>query len=326
MAINRFPVVRNGGNTVAWNMHRVNMDRLPLLDISQTEQLDWLNPAVSGMFSESDRTAREGRVERDLVLGDLYDMKDSLHVIFVRTAGIQSAPSTVFALNCQGRSDTLLFITGLRLDLPAHTVVADTFVLPMQQSLVGNLRQALGRLKGVVQVRITHDELILWKRVLPAMVERCRTWEHKDDCLYRQSQRIPISVQYSQIPICECGRGLDTNTFKTRIEWRAFAPYVTRIAICPLFPVSYVESVGGAVAELAQKFMEMKGEPPLNQCSKCGVYAGRNVKLLVCSKCKTSAYCSKACQAAHCTKAVASPSLLSLKYSSVCSILFKSSV
>ncbi|CAL1701832.1 unnamed protein product [Somion occarium] len=77
MAMNRFPVVRNGGNTVAWNMHRVNMDRLPLLDISQTEQLDWLNPAVSGMFSDSDRTAREGRAERDLVLGDLYDMKDS---------------------------------------------------------------------------------------------------------------------------------------------------------------------------------------------------------------------------------------------------------
>ncbi|KIJ28641.1 hypothetical protein M422DRAFT_189456, partial [Sphaerobolus stellatus SS14] len=58
-----------------------------------------------------------------------------------------------------------------------------------------------------------------------------------------------------------------------------FAPYVTRIALSPLFVVSYLESVGR--------------DPTKHKCSVC---RGRGKpKIMACNICKKARYCLQQC-------------------------------
>jgi hypothetical protein len=92
---------------------------------------------------------------------------------------------------------------------------------------------AFQRGQGQVTVRLDDKELVYWRRILPAMVERARVsgwregvrsrghvrvseknselpggakgYDHVDTCEYRK--KIPVSVEYGESPVCGCGRG-----------------------------------------------------------------------------------------------------------------------
>jgi len=88
-------------------------------------------------------------------------------------------------------------------------------------------------------------------------------------------------------------------------EWKRLAPYVVKIAIGPLFAVSYLDSVGGRLkSALAQNSPITSPRPAavgssasgntFERCKKCG--RNGKPKLLVCGKCRMVSYCSAACQ------------------------------
>lgn len=233
--------MRNGLDRTSWNLHRVDIDDLPRLDLNDTDKLQWLGGHATFMMSQRERSIMEGSARKDATVDDLIDVKASLHLILTTATGNSRPLRSVFALREQGNNNlkALIFIAGLRLDLPAHTVVVDAFVLTMDQEYLKTIAKPLRDLStSIFGVNVSPQELEVWQRLLPAAAERCRRWKHEEDCPDKQV----LLADHPLLP-CQCGRGHDIATFKERQEWEAFAPYVTRVAISPLFAVSYLDPI-----------------------------------------------------------------------------------
>ncbi|CDO76798.1 hypothetical protein BN946_scf184978.g27 [Trametes cinnabarina] len=296
MQSNPFPVLHAPiqGKILPWNVHRVALDRLPVMENRSRSRLEgWLNPHIGSQLSQRERRLREQNNRTDV----LVLLKDTIHCIMARYAGLQGrAPSRVFALRDEaaGQSDTIFFVDKLRYEVAAHTMVCDAFVLTLTRSLAPiictRLETMMRRTGGLENVLVYGDELRAWKQLLPALVERCRSsWDHRSDCEYAQRERIPLETAINAgDPLCGCGRGKDAEAMRRETLWKPFAPYVTRIALSPLFAVSYLESVIDPGAASAKDDLER-----CNACSKKGVDLRR------CSRCKRAVYCSQACQKTH---------------------------
>ncbi|KAJ7200073.1 hypothetical protein B0H12DRAFT_1206536 [Mycena haematopus] len=273
-----FPIAIH--DLVPWSIHRLNLDRLPVLDLKARKLDNWLNVHVGGAFSE-----REVTVKKNKGVDTMMFVKDSIHAIIVQAASIQPkgiSPQHVFTLvdkettNC----DTILFVDQLRFDLSAHTVVCDGFVLPMSDERFmptgGQWDQNIWALfNQAVKIIVEPGEIRAWKQLLPVLVERCRTWNHRDACQYAIKGRVPLTTEMEDIPLCACGEGQDVQRLRDVPLWKAVAKYCTRIALSPLFAVSYLETVGRKD----------------RTCCVCRAKASS-----ICSKCKKDRYCSLACQ------------------------------
>ena len=80
-------------------------------------------------MTDRERTLRE----RDIRTDTLMNVKDTIHTILTGVAGVDRLRSRVFGLHVKGNIDTVIFIPTLRLDLASHTLVADAYVLPLNQ-------------------------------------------------------------------------------------------------------------------------------------------------------------------------------------------------
>lgn len=299
-----FPLIRRDNVWSAWNVHYTNLDRLPTLRTGEPKQLAWLDSHTALAFSDRERQQRRLGVG----MSGFTQSKDSLHAMTMHVSGVQVKQTRqVLALDrkSDGGIDTLIFVTHLRLDLPAHTIVFDAFVLCLEESILPILGRFLGDLSGsgsMVSIVVTTEELAVWKRWLPALVERCRSWEHKPDCAYSQAgASVPLSIEHGGKPICSCGQGIVTDAFKAKKAWQPFTPYVTRVAISPLFSLSYLETVAGSFHEDLSGSLEARGMGSSKsgnpQCSKCRKTLPEG-KVSVCSRCRSVSYCSKECQVA----------------------------
>ncbi|KAI0682716.1 hypothetical protein C8T65DRAFT_750161 [Cerioporus squamosus] len=281
MKLNPFPIIGSGKALFPWNIHRLSLAHLPRLDLKVPKLDVWLNPHLGSMFS-----ARESKMRKKHQADVLVFVKDTLHFIFVRSAGIQGGCSRrVFALRdvATKECDTLFFISDLRFDLHSHTVVCDGYVLPMTPDMMFKMSGFFDDLVHsgtIAQVSVFEGEMEAWKQIIPAFVERCRTWEHTADCEYLANQVVPLTQEMHVDPLCSCGRGKDVDGLLKVAEWRQFAPFVTRIALSPLFAVSYLETVGR--------------DPSAHKCSVCRRRG--KPKMMTCSKCQKARYCSTACQ------------------------------
>ncbi|TFK87139.1 hypothetical protein K466DRAFT_491419 [Polyporus arcularius HHB13444] len=285
MKLNPFPVVGDGKALVPWNIHRIVLSRLPVLALRGSQLDPWLNVHVGSMLS-----ARERKMRKKQKADALLFVKDTLHFITVYSAGTQQesqvkVPVRVFALRDEttNNCDTIFFISDLRFDVSSHTVVCDGYVLPLTHNIMLKIASFFGLLVGsgtMVDVRVFEGEMEAWKQLIPAFVERCRTWEHTDNCEYLTRQEVPLTQEMESDPLCSCGRGKDVDGLLKVPEWRRYAPFVTRIALSPLFAVSYLETVGR--------------DPSAHKCSVC---RGKGKpKIMACSKCQKVRYCSAACQ------------------------------
>jgi len=272
-------------------MHRVALNKLPSLSTSIANRprvTDWLSPHAGLMLSGAEKAVWEGLQQpENEVRKAVVALKQSLHVILLNAAGSHEKPAPCISglhhstVGCY----TLIFTTKLRLDLGSHTVVADSWVLPLNDDAVKRVAHALGAIIPKVDLLTTEQgEMELWKHLLPAATERCRTWTHRPDCEYQRNAAIPLTLVVDEVPICSCGRGVGAAEEPAfRGPWKAFAPYVTRAALSPLFSVSYLESIGG-----------MNVKPVgVTLCTACG--GPGKPSLLVCTRCKTR-YCSPECQ------------------------------
>ncbi|CCM04095.1 uncharacterized protein FIBRA_06254 [Fibroporia radiculosa] len=286
MQYNPYPMIVRNESASIWSVHRVNLSRLPVLGIKNSKDLyQWLNPHVGSMMSKRERSARKKNQDDTLMF-----VKDTLHTIMVRASGIQQGPSRrLFALvdKATKNSDTVIFINDIRFDQPSHTVVYDGYVLALTHDLLAKIESNFAKLVtqgDIVNVAMFGKEVQAWKQLLPVFVERCRTsWVHGANCEYKSQGRIPLSEDMENDPLCSCGRGIDTDGMTKVNLWRPFAPYVTRIALSPLFAVSYLETVGR--------------DPSAHKCFVC---RGKGKpRLLACKGCMKVRYCSEACQKKH---------------------------
>lgn len=311
MKTNPFPVVREKNITFVWNIHRVPLDRLPVVDIRPTKnaRIEWVGPHVGTQLSQRERRMREKETSDILGL-----VKDTIHAIIMHVTGLQTdRPRKLFALYdaAAKEADTFLFISDLRYDIASHTVVCDGYVLTLCESLVSVAHSPMSKLTNIVSVNVYGDELRAWKQLLPGLVERCRsTWEHGKNCEYVAQGRIPLSVAINAgDPLCSCGRGKDTGGMGRVKAWKDLAPFVTRIALSPIFAVSYLDPVFDAQgcesalkanmrspssgANIGRRDVNEAIAPETERCRKC---SKANGDLLRCSGCKSVYYCSSACQ------------------------------
>ena len=260
LKVNSFPVVRAKGSLVPWNIHRVFLDQLLVLDranISDSQLDTWYSIHLTWQNSVRERTAL---LQNPTHPDALMSIKKIIGGIMMRAAGLGGSPGRVFSLqnSVLNAVDTILFVDKVRYDDAAHTMVLDAFVLAEITPHVGAAFPPLFS-QGVFQIQEQAGDMGLglstWKRLLPALAERCRTtWTHGPNCEYIQpdgSIRIPRELpavaavlgDWQGDPLCSCGRGKDVEGMMKNPVWRAFAPYVTRIALSPLFGVSHVEQI-----------------------------------------------------------------------------------
>ena len=232
--------------------------------------------------------------EREDRTDTLANIKSTIHVILNNATGVQPRPR-VFGLGTKWTLDTIVFVPALRFDLASHTLVADAYLLPLIPSRRSMIAETLLTIMSkMVLIEPWGDEIKGWKRLLPALAERCRAWEHGPNCEYLAKRLIPLSLELGEDPLCSCGQGKDVSAaFAQEKEWESVIPFVTRIAIGPLFGVPYIESVGCS-ADGARRETDKGRKETMKMCARCGDQG--KPKLLVCSACKGARYCSAECQ------------------------------
>ncbi|MCJ1251942.1 hypothetical protein MMC30_009180 [Trapelia coarctata] len=300
-----YPMFPSKPGPVVWNMPRLNLDCLPIFNLSKTKELDWLTPHTSLMLSSRERHLRERSMGVSAVVHKdaRVNLKDSLFSMFMHFTGVQGQQARVFGINNpdDGGIHILVFVSSLRLDLANHTVVLDAAILPLYDSLLPKLGPFLGPLaaKGLCNIKVDNDELNLWKEIIPAWVERCRTWEHQLSCAYLAQSKIPLSVENGENPICTCGQGTLSSKYTFDLPaWHLAAKYAVRAAISPSFSVPFVEQ---SFEGNDPKGVEVVPEPVKaahdTGCRVCGKDKAEGGKgLLKCARCQAVRYCSTECQ------------------------------
>ncbi|KAI0665455.1 hypothetical protein C8Q78DRAFT_1064754 [Trametes maxima] len=312
LELNPFPVVRARNTSLPWNMHRVFLDRLPAVNTSPDRAL-WLHTLINFQMSKRERERKDETMQTGKI-NTLSLVKDTIREIVARFSGTQGGPcARVFALTNKekNRQDIFLFVSELRYDLDSHTIVCDGFVLPASEQPAARSALASIFAEGIVDISVTSDEMGLWRQFIPALAERCRAgWNHREACEHKTgSSDAQESETSAADPLCSCGRGVNVEGMERNKLWRPLAPFVTRVALSPLFAVSYLEPVIDAdqpsstrTSTKSLRSSPSSGTPPTNVGSSINARCGRCSKegeaLRRCSRCKVVAYCSETCQKA----------------------------
>ena len=229
-----------------WNAPYINFRQLPRISASEfTDMVDtWLPCHLFGMYS-----AYETPLLGPEKHGVFLEFKKSLLSVFeyiARTGGAESSVFTLAPMDLMMESGgpLLFFSTGLYLDGNSNTVVAETYVVPMtaSQTLDPRFYPVMKKLAPAMTTTVDQDVFLLWKKLLPAMAERCRDWEHTASCEFADG--LPEYFDPEKSPLCSCGVGKVGKNF-SQGRWKEATSFVTRVAISPLFAAPYLETAKG---------------------------------------------------------------------------------
>ncbi|KAH7362126.1 MYND finger [Plectosphaerella cucumerina] len=325
-----YPSVLGLGNAkelvpLTLNSPHVSLDTLPILDLTDTSAHAWLSPLIVSQFSVRERRIRD----RNLASGGLassarLNFKESLFTMFMVAAGVQGEQTGLFAIDHpeRGGIHMLLFVSSVRLDPTAASIVIDAAVLPFTMDIVTNpvISEFLLLLRSLkmVSMKVDDAELVLWKKVLPAVAERARTWSHKKTCEYRVKKTVPLSTEPGEPVFCSCGRGKLPKDFIALPEWDTAANFVTRIAISTTYSLPFIEDIidmqglphgddvdtgddddDDSSVSSASSASSSTRPPPKERCANCGTTAAEGTQdgaLKKCMRCRKAAYCGAECQ------------------------------
>ncbi|KAG8706719.1 hypothetical protein FRC09_002253 [Ceratobasidium sp. 395] len=303
--LNLAPIIRNNTYT-PWNVHHVAVDRMPRIEISDPKKFSWLNTHTALQMSDRERSIRDGNtVEKSSAMNALVNVKDTIHALVMNFSGVQGTKTRTIGL-CepdQGGVYTILLLGGLRLDLASFTIIMDVALVPLSIDRMSSLMPHIGKIQNaspMLQIVTKGHEVAAWKKLLPAFVERCRTWTHKANCEYSSQGLIPLTTKIDENPICTCGQGIGFEGPEWKVaSWKGLLPFATRAAISPIFAVSYIETIAGAMRALLPGRSGPSGagagaKKSNDSCWLCGSPGKPN--LSACSRCKQARYCSSLCQ------------------------------
>jgi hypothetical protein len=301
-----YPTVITHGSTpgamvpVTLNIPHLNLDTLPIIDISDKTSIAFLGVLASSTFSSRERRLREELQASNAMTATSarFNLKESIFTMLMVCSGLQGGQTGLVALaHPKTGVNMLMFVSALRLDAANGSVALDAAVIPMTREMLRDKDfegfLLLLRTLECCDIIVDDAELLLWKKILPALAERCRTWSHKADCEYVVNSSIPVSVEPGEQILCSCGQGRLPEGFVGVPDWEEAArKYATRIAISPTFAVPYVANViDGDFAE------EGSLQVPQDRCRHCGATDAKSGGALRrCTRCLEVKYCSAECQ------------------------------
>ena len=307
-------VFESGRPPLCWSIPRVNLELQPVVTFSKRGDPSWLRTFMGTTLSDAERPL--SKLDQAMTSNAKFDLKQSMNTLFQSFAGLNEEyadPKKTFQLALESTGvHTLIFAAGIRHDFDLGSLVMDAYVVPFTIPRVKELFQALNALQGTepLSIRVSNDESTLWKRMLPALAERCRTWQHKSTCEYR-NKGAPLSTEAATSPLCSCGEGQISGRELAKLglkEWAPFAKYAIRVAIAPIFPIPYVESSMSDILKeesTAPRSQRSGDSAPssaargsraagfVEKCDYCGLEGDR---LLLCGGCKKVRYCGRECQ------------------------------
>lgn len=283
-----FPISYTPTGIELVNMPRVSLDTLPVLNIGGN--MDWLNPHISMSFSASERALRDTGLET--TKNPRVNFKDSIFSLYMMCGGGQGRNNHARVNGLVNEASqglaVVIFVDKLRLDLSGRTVLMDVAILPILKPANMRIGRVLESLVGhrMCYTKVGDAELEIWNQVLPAFIERCRTWSHSDTCEYRKLGKVPLSYGPNEQFFCTCGNGKFPEDYLRDVpEWSELACYCVRAAISPCFAVPYMD-------DLFNEGMLRRLQNVCRQCKK----EDTNSSLKACGRCLLVKYCSSECQ------------------------------
>ncbi|KAF5619748.1 hypothetical protein F25303_12717 [Fusarium sp. NRRL 25303] len=242
--------ISSSGVPACLNMPHLNLDNLPVIDLENKDRNRWMTTLTSMQFSAREKYLRTVRDESGISHDPMVNFKESVFTMFMIATGLQAGQTGLFAINHpkRGGIHMLVFVSAIRIDGDAASVVIDAAIIPFTMDLItsGRMESFLLILRELEcgSIDVDDAELCLWKKALPSMVERCRTWSHGRSCEYkRKGATIPLSLKDGEQVLCSCGNGLLPENFVSLPEWENAAPNAVRIAISPTYAIPFNEEV-----------------------------------------------------------------------------------
>jgi len=295
-----FPTeLASNGIPTPMNMSHVYLDQLPALDVSNPDSIKWITTLTSFQFSSAERVAREQANEKTGMSQSLrVNFKESLFAMFMTSTGLQGGQTGLFVLNQPGTEGVhvIILVSAVRLDCASRSIVLDAAAIPITTELLKDDAMEgfllILRTLEICRLDVDDEELRLWKKLLPSLAERCRTWNHLDACEYRlPSATVPLSLEPGGQVLCSCGNGKIPEQFVNLPGWEeAASKYAVRIAISPIYACPFVEkTVDFGVLQPADM-------PRCRNCGKREKDLPKGAKLKKCTRCSKVLYCGSQCQ------------------------------
>ncbi|GAP90422.1 putative mynd finger family protein [Rosellinia necatrix] len=248
-----YPVHVRDGKPIGWNMPYLQVQNCPVIDVegaqaAEGEEMRWLRSHLTMTLSARERgvTRMVAAAQSDAQSGDCrLACKATIAAHILHFPGRLGDKKRIYRL---GGPDAGIYIlpSTLRLDLANRTVFLDCAVFQFHgaipEPIRGDMRAAIASSDLHVLNTDTKD-LRLWRRFLPACVERCRTWEHQPGCEYAAAgATIPLSTVGGRRFLCSCGEGRFDADFRSQDEdWPVYRQYAVRAAISPVFWAPFAE-------------------------------------------------------------------------------------
>src|SRR5271155_5516842 len=232
-----FPLIREHEGISTWNLGYINFRRLPEISvpIAPTGPNIWLVIHLYDMYS----LYHTSTTRTPHLLRPLGDVKRYIQNMIVYVGGYVPVLQRVWTFESDNEpfpKELAVVVTGLFLDNNSHSVVAEGYVLPLMN--VPHTDTVNKLISSPHNILVPPDSYTLFKKVLRAMAERCRDWEHSESCEFLTDEG--FSVKEGRSPFCSCGVGKVQRSFRTG-QWKEISDYVTRVAITPIFSVPYIE-------------------------------------------------------------------------------------
>ncbi|KAF4334724.1 hypothetical protein FBEOM_11435 [Fusarium beomiforme] len=292
--------ISSSGVPACLNMSHVNLDNLPVIDLENKDRNRWMTTLTSLQFSAREKHLRTVRDESGISHDPMVNFKESVFTMFMIATGLQGGQTGLFAINHpkRGGIHMLVFVSAIRIDGDAASVIIDASVIPFTMELItsGRMESFLLILRELEcgSIDVDDAELALWKKAIPSMVERCRTWSHGKNCEYkRKGATIPLSLKDGEQVLCSCGNGRLPENFVSLPEWGSAAPNAVRLAISPTYAIPFNEEV----IDPADLPKMQNPVARVERCRSCGKPENQEgVTLKKCSRCQKVKYCSGECQ------------------------------
>ena len=277
----------------SWNLPSINFSQLD--SIHGANPTDYVNAGLANMVIDNLDVVDPGDNDHHY----LTAFKLALLRICLRDG--REEPRIICLEPKVGNKELILLVLRRVLDPSSHSIVLDTYILQMTDKLnemyssLDDVLNSLAPDAPRTYIKVRPKDIDFWKGALPSMIERCRNWEHEENCKALHG-------------ICSCGFGKVGDEFLRIKGWTGLKPYVVRAAISPVFPVPYVVEVRAELFKAANHVSALGRWPPTPQfspptgssehvksphaCQTCG--RAENTKK--CGACDKVYYCGKECQ------------------------------